>query len=1512
MTMCAHTDRNRKGISTRLRQVAFVAAVAGVVLGNTPSAHATHFRYGNLSWSLGSGRTIFFQLDDAFRRTTDSSSSNFMDCVSPSNINTVIACTGPGGGHGVGDLVREDIGNSKLQFGDGTCEPAPCGSGSPLIYRVSSIDTTSNWSFVEAIDTTKLPTVIASIPHTYGGNTATFTAKLDSCCRISNPASTNGHINNPDKQYTLSTNVIFTNDNHAPVSTQVPIVNCCYPAVCTFQVPAADSDLGDVLTWRLATPAEAASTGTAFIQPGPPPASNSASISSSGLYTWNTANATVWTASGQVQGGTLGGANTTLYSTQVIIEDGHSKTPVDFLIKLVTCVNHKPVCTAPTLPQNVLAGTNLAFNVSGTDADNGDVITLNDAGLPAGATMTPALPTNATAPTAVSSNFSWTPTLAQVGAYIVQYSVTDQGGQQALCPVTINVTCSQAQCDDGNPCTDDVCTPNGCVHTNNTAPCSDGNACTQNDTCSGGSCQSGALITCAALDQCHIPGVCNPANGVCSNPSKPDGTSCTDGNACTQNDSCQAGSCTPGAPVVCTAQDQCHVPGVCNPGTGICTNPAANNGTGCNDGNACTQTDTCQGGSCTGSNPVVCTASDQCHDPGVCNPSDGQCSDPEKPNGTACNNPGNLCNQTNTCQGGTCTGMNPVVCAPPDQCHNPGTCVPATGTCTYTTKPNNTPCDDDNACSQTDTCQGGSCLGGNFVICFPSDQCHVAGACDTVTGICSDPPAMDGSSCNDGNACTQTDTCQGGDCTGTNPVICTALDQCHVSGVCDPGTGVCSNPNAGDGTLCDDSNGCTEGDVCTAGQCSPGSPKNCADPNPCTDDDCVAPTGTCTHTPNTNPCDDDNACTIADTCSGGNCLGAIKNCLDGNPCTDDGCDPLTGCTHTPNDDPCDDGNNCTTNDSCSGAFCLGGPPPNCNDQNPCTDDDCSPGSGCTHTNNSDACNDGNPCTTGDVCNGGACAGPTPTVCNDGNPCTTDSCNPNVPGGCVYTNNNDACNDQNACTTNDACTGGGCQGGPAPDCNDNNACTNDSCHTVNGCEHMLQPNCQPCVTAADCDNNNACDGVEKCQNGMCAPGTPPICTDTNPCTDDGCTPASGCFHNPNTAPCNDGNACTTVDACSGGSCQGGGPPPNCNDNNECTDDDCNPNSGCTHQNNTAPCNDGNPCTPTDVCHKGVCEGSGNPPACDDQNPCTDDACNPNVPGGCVHTFNTAECNDGNPCTVNDTCSNGACVTQPRDCSDNDVCTVDGCDDQQGNFLCTHTNCFVDAQHNMCPPGQLQCIPNVCGNGVVDTAVGESCDPPNPTPIPGIVPPTPTCRNDCTYCGDMLVQTVDGETCDDGNQVSGCDPARPTVPLDACQINCTPPICHDPAAIVKGPILSKLSVHGLLATGGNVDMTQASFVLQLSDRYGQVLFRNSVDAGAVTGIPEVGRFKYSSRAAKLAGGIQKMKAKKLVRGYRVTIKAYGDLTGATEHMVTHVFIGAQEWTVIGRWRQLHNGWRFSGEE
>ena len=155
-------------------------------------------------------------------------------------------------------------------------------------------------------------------------------------------------------------------------------------------------------------------------------------------------------------------------------------------------------------------------------------------------------------------------------------------------------------------------------------------------------------VTCTALDQCHDAGTCNPSTGQCSNPAKSDGTFCNDGNACTQIDTCQAGSCVGSAPVVCTASDQCHFAGTCNPSTGACGNPAAPNGTACDDGNLCTQTDYCQAGTCTGTNPVVCTPADECHSAGTCDPSTAQCSNPAVPDGTSCSG-GRVC-EAGVCQ----------------------------------------------------------------------------------------------------------------------------------------------------------------------------------------------------------------------------------------------------------------------------------------------------------------------------------------------------------------------------------------------------------------------------------------------------------------------------------------------------------------------------------------------------------------------------------------------------------------------------------------------------------------------------------------------------------------------------------------------------------------------------------------------------------------------------------------------------------------------------------------------
>lgn len=106
-----------------------------------------------------------------------------------------------------------------------------------------------------------------------------------------------------------------------------------------------------------------------------------------------------------------------------------SHVQVDFLIQLVPKVNHPPAFSSPTCgsTQTVAAGSLASFNVTANDSDAGDTVTLNVAGLPGGATMSPTLPTSGNP---VNSLFTWTPSGTDVGTFVVVYSATDGEGQQ--------------------------------------------------------------------------------------------------------------------------------------------------------------------------------------------------------------------------------------------------------------------------------------------------------------------------------------------------------------------------------------------------------------------------------------------------------------------------------------------------------------------------------------------------------------------------------------------------------------------------------------------------------------------------------------------------------------------------------------------------------------------------------------------------------------------------------------------------------------------------------------------------------------------------------------------------------------------------------------------------------------------------------------------------------------------------------------------------------------------------
>ena len=470
-------------------------------------------------------------------------------------------------------------------------------------------------------------------------------------------------------------------------------------------------------------------------------------------------------------------------------------------------------------------------------------------------------------------------------------TVADCTSGEACLRGTDNLLHCGAKLPDGSACTGptdclNFCSPEGiCCHTACTSAC-------QTCALTRGQCTNIAVgqnprdstaCTAAATGACGYSGNCD-GTGNCELL-----TSCNDQNACTQTDRCNASNhCVGSNPKTCSASDQCHTAGTCDTSTGQCSNPIADNGTTCNDGNGCTQTDTCQAGVCTGSNPKTCTVLDQCHDVGVCDHSTGACSNPKKANGTTCND-GNANTAGDVCTDGVCAGVDHCVgatCTASDQCHDVGVCNNhATGACSNPAKPNTPPtsCNDGNPNTVGDVCTNGTCVGVDLcasVTCPDPDQCHDRGSCDHATGICSNPakPNTPPTSCNDGNPNTVGDVCTNGNCAGVDPcasVTCPEPDQCHDPGSCDHATGICSNPAKAEGTPCSDGNACTQPDTCQSGACTPGNAVECTARDQChLAGSCDSVSG-CSNpvAPADTPCSDGNLCCQAEACTGpGICL----------------------------------------------------------------------------------------------------------------------------------------------------------------------------------------------------------------------------------------------------------------------------------------------------------------------------------------------------------------------------------------------------------------------------------------------------------------------------------------------------------------------------------------------------------------------------------------------------------------------------------------------------------------
>ena len=475
------------------------------------------------------------------------------------------------------------------------------------------------------------------------------------------------------------------------------------------------------------------------------------------------------------------------------------------------------------------------------------------------------------ASTTFAASFNGTNPNGTWNLYIVDDANGDTGTLTNWCLNIASACAIDADCSDGNVCTDDACVAGSCTHTNNTNSCDDGSACTTNDTCSGGVCVGGNPPDCNDGDVCtndfcnpgtglceHSPFICND-NNVCTDDAcigpttgcvyTPNAAPCSDGNGCTENDTCSGGSCQPGTPKNCDDSNVCTDDG-CIPATGVCTH--TNNTNPCSDGNACTDPDVCAPPPALFSEnfdgvtaPALPAGWTQQVITGA--PADGwvtsTTSADTAPNKASTNDPATISDKVlvspsillGSCQAQLTFRNNFNMEASPPSYYDGGVLEISI-----------------NAGPFADIITAG----GSFV---------TGGYTGTISTQFSSPiagrPAWSGNSA--------------GYITTTVNLPAAASGQSVVlrwRGASDSSVSVT-------GWFVDSivlASGCPN-------SCTPGPAVSCDDSDACTDDACIAPTG-CTHT--THSCDDSDGCTV------------------------DGCNPSSGCFYNPLD--CSDGNQCTS------------------------------------------------------------------------------------------------------------------------------------------------------------------------------------------------------------------------------------------------------------------------------------------------------------------------------------------------------------------------------------------------------------------------------------------------------------------------------------------------------------------------------------------------------------------------------------------------------------------------
>lgn len=239
---------------------------------------------------------------------------------------------------------------------------------------------------------------------------------------------------------------------------------------------------------------------------------------------------------------------------------------------------------------------------------------------------------------------------------------------------------SDSSCDDGNPCTSDVCLDGACVNDADDFATCEGGTCHAGLCCTGcwngSACELGDAVTAcgsAGADCQACPDDDNPCTdiacieGSCGS-ADDDSNTCDDGNPCT-DDACVSGTCTGvGDDTNTCADGTCHASSCC---TGCW------NGTTCETGSAPTACGAA-GGACVACADDSLPCTDAACDAGVCTQvadDSNTCDDDVECTSTACM--AGVCtaqpDDTQSCVGGTCHDGS--CCT---GCWDGGACLPGT------------------------------------------------------------------------------------------------------------------------------------------------------------------------------------------------------------------------------------------------------------------------------------------------------------------------------------------------------------------------------------------------------------------------------------------------------------------------------------------------------------------------------------------------------------------------------------------------------------------------------------------------------------------------------------------------------------------------------------------------------------------------------------------------------------------------------------------------------------------